>query len=1004
MKRKKLLIMVLILIVIIPQIGLMNFFSSSKVYASDHYTEWNSYFYEQLNSNAKAIYKAMLELFKKYTTGEFKNGESIEITDKVTPSSVALFVNGNNELLNDYGAARDAFQYDYPDCFFIDWDELSIRVTQDSLGTLHAFLGAGKSDTYLLENMNEQRPDSANGGYGTGIIGAIAQYEAKITEIVEGIKNKVSNESDKKEKLMKMVGEAHDYVTLHMQYRHEWETLPPKTEQPKFKSTARTAYDGIIYGEGVCEAYTRTFKAICDRLGIPCICVYGIYSPKPTINEPHIWNYVQIEGKWYGVDVTHDDPTVLENMFLAASNENRDFFLVGESQLAAHHFPQGIMSSANYEFVYPTLEQDSYRDSYSIESEDGFSVLVERDNQIDNWDNNKSFDSGTFYISYEGMNFTQNAARGKYMVVKYYNYNPGSDTWEISDWSYIDPWLVLFGDNSRIEEMEPTAKKNGKYCVRLELPQTKKIQLAITEVPPAYLNLKAELARDGWSQELSYKIADMLYDEENPAAYVRNANVLSNTMSEVIENKWGNYVAPPMPIKCTPSQSGTLYIGPTHHIKLEFDDNLKLKSKDSVPGIEMSVSGGAGIQGNWNAGHSALENAKITNVRWDGEKTVEFDFKASEEWADNCTFYNFQVTGLIGYNSNRIPVSATYGLRFPSYCHAYAAQGYNRNVYAQPQLIDSTDIDMSSWDLKDVDTHSNNYGKEETMSEFLDEIAQNGGDSQEFLDSLSARLTLVTTEPSPLQTKEMEHYLETDKATKDDYKNAVAETVNTYNISISVCKKQVLRTGESVRIALGFPKGTKYEDFAESGRLSFKAYHYKVDPQTEQLTGEVEEIPVTVTRQGLVLWVNSFSPFTVMAVENDKPVKPTEKELLVASTLGGTVTDESGNKLEGDNSKITLAEEQSTKVKIEPKEGYEIDYVMLDGVRQNLVNKTGETIEIDYDKIDTGNVLNVGFVAEEIHAEEAANNLSSDFNVPNITITFDKTVNDCNNYRRRFPS
>ena len=413
MKNKKLLTIVTVLIILFAQCGIINFFNSSKVFALNvNTTEWNRYFYYQLQPNAKAIYNAM---FKMYKEGLFIKGESLEITNEISASSIALFVNGSNDLINDYGAARDAFQYDYPDCFFVDWDELSIRVTQDTSGALHAFLGAGRSDTYLLKGMNKNRTSKANGGKGTGIEGAITEYEALITEVVNKIKADASDITDETEKMVKMAGDAHDYVTQHMSYKHEWETIAPDPTESNMRSTSRTSYDGLKYGEGVCEAYTRTFKAICDRLDIPCICVYGLYSPKSTINEPHIWNYLLIGGKWYGVDVTHDDPTVLNGMFEHNTNENRDYFLVGQNQLSAHHFPQGIVSSANFEFKYPTLEADKYRESYSVETGDGFSILVEKDTDFDNWNGNTPFDSGTFYVSYEGMNYTQNAARGTHM-------------------------------------------------------------------------------------------------------------------------------------------------------------------------------------------------------------------------------------------------------------------------------------------------------------------------------------------------------------------------------------------------------------------------------------------------------------------------------------------------------------------------------------------------------------------------------------------------------------
>ena len=50
----------------------------------------------------------------------------------------------------------------------------------------------------------------------------------------------------------------------------------------------------------VCEAYSRAFKMVCDRIGLPCILVIG---------DGHMWNYVQNEdGVWYAVDTTWDDP------------------------------------------------------------------------------------------------------------------------------------------------------------------------------------------------------------------------------------------------------------------------------------------------------------------------------------------------------------------------------------------------------------------------------------------------------------------------------------------------------------------------------------------------------------------------------------------------------------------------------------------------------------------------------------------------------------------------
>ena len=61
----------------------------------------------------------------------------------------------------------------------------------------------------------------------------------------------------------------------------------------------------------VCEGYARAFKVLCDELEIPCVLTEGV--AKATVEDAgggHMWNYVQIDGGWYAVDVTWNDPYV----------------------------------------------------------------------------------------------------------------------------------------------------------------------------------------------------------------------------------------------------------------------------------------------------------------------------------------------------------------------------------------------------------------------------------------------------------------------------------------------------------------------------------------------------------------------------------------------------------------------------------------------------------------------------------------------------------------------
>lgn len=63
------------------------------------------------------------------------------------------------------------------------------------------------------------------------------------------------------------------------------------------------AYNAIINGTAVCSGYTEAFKTFMDFLGIENITVSGTAK-----DEKHIWNMVCLDGEWYHIDVTWDDP------------------------------------------------------------------------------------------------------------------------------------------------------------------------------------------------------------------------------------------------------------------------------------------------------------------------------------------------------------------------------------------------------------------------------------------------------------------------------------------------------------------------------------------------------------------------------------------------------------------------------------------------------------------------------------------------------------------------
>ena len=119
-------------------------------------------------------------------------------------------------------------------------------------------------------------------------------------------------------------------------------------EYAKFSSSA---IGSLVEPGVVCEGYSEGFKLICDRLDIPCVCVFGNYNAKTNIG--HMWNYVQMEdGKWYVVDVTWDD--------LDGHNGEEvigTYFLKGSASMSANHTP---MSYGTTDFDYPVLSVEDF--------------------------------------------------------------------------------------------------------------------------------------------------------------------------------------------------------------------------------------------------------------------------------------------------------------------------------------------------------------------------------------------------------------------------------------------------------------------------------------------------------------------------------------------------------------------------------------------------------------------------------------------------------------------
>lgn len=122
------------------------------------------------------------------------------------------------------------------------------------------------------------------------------------------IKEMKSTFQDKSEKILSGVNpewsdmEKALYIHDYLASQYEYDTRDPQSATDPCRYDA---YSLIVEGQAVCEGYALSYLHFMKQLGIPCRTL-------PSDVMSHMWNQVQLAGRWYHVDVTWDDP--LEDM------------------------------------------------------------------------------------------------------------------------------------------------------------------------------------------------------------------------------------------------------------------------------------------------------------------------------------------------------------------------------------------------------------------------------------------------------------------------------------------------------------------------------------------------------------------------------------------------------------------------------------------------------------------------------------------------------------------
>lgn len=283
----------------------------------------NRYYYNNLSEPSKAIYDAIVNNIEK-----LKNGNE---TINIDYDFNTLLNNGNgqDELNDYYDDAINAINLDVPNLFYLDFSKmyLNIERTSSLFSTKYKlFINSGKYENYFTNQFNSSSQVEV----------AVSQVDAAKNQV----KTVMTGSNYNKAKAL------HDWLIEYMYYDSS-------------SGQKATVYGALIEKKGVCESYARTYKYVLDELGIENILVTGTATNSNGITEDHMWNYVKLDGKWYAVDATWDDPIVLGGGTASDEVKHR-YFLKGSQDFYKNHTEKLTISSSGKIFALPKLELINY--------------------------------------------------------------------------------------------------------------------------------------------------------------------------------------------------------------------------------------------------------------------------------------------------------------------------------------------------------------------------------------------------------------------------------------------------------------------------------------------------------------------------------------------------------------------------------------------------------------------------------------------------------------------
>lgn len=124
------------------------------------------------------------------------------------------------------------------------------------------------------------------------------------------------------------------------------------TEEKYNGASPHAAYTLLTHGEGVCQAYALVVNRLLDEAKLKSIYVTGT-ADDGSGEVAHAWNLVEVDGKWYHLDTTWNDPVAYKDML------SYGYFLKTDAAISTDHAKDNRID-------YPKATDNKYKDMWNM--------------------------------------------------------------------------------------------------------------------------------------------------------------------------------------------------------------------------------------------------------------------------------------------------------------------------------------------------------------------------------------------------------------------------------------------------------------------------------------------------------------------------------------------------------------------------------------------------------------------------------------------------------------